>query len=211
MTSQHFDEARSRPGGWPTAPPAQPAESDESFAAMIDALRRFQDIANGCRPPAEVSDTVARALSAATDELARYAAPESEQLGSYLHDWPGRGQALAPTVHIDDVADGRVSGTARFGRFYLGGNGAVHGGAIPLIFDEVLGRLAGSGGRPRSRTAYLRTDYRAITPIDRDLQVVAWIDREEGRKIFTRGELRYEGHVVAEGDALFVTLLPGQP
>jgi hypothetical protein len=78
------------------------------------------------------------------------------------------------------VYEQHVVGRVAFGRFYLGGNGAAHGGAIPLVFDEVMGRLANTGGRPPSRTASLHVNYRSITPIERELQLTARFDREEG-------------------------------
>jgi hypothetical protein len=62
--------------------------------------------------------------------------------------------------------DRSISGTLTFGRYFSGaGSTAVHGGAITLLFDDVLG----SGGPPRARTAYLRTEFRAVTPIETPL------------------------------------------
>jgi acyl-coenzyme A thioesterase PaaI-like protein len=104
-----------------------------------------------------------------------------------------------------------VVGRVAFGRFYLGGNGAAHGGAIPLVFDEVMGRLANTGGRPPSRTASLHVNYRSITPIERELQLTARFDREEGRKRFLSGELRDGGTLCADVAGIFVALRPGQP
>jgi hypothetical protein len=77
---------------------------------------------------------------------------------------------------------------------------------VALLFDEVLGRLADTGGRPPARTAYLNTDFRAITPIRCELQVRAWIEREEGRKRFLAGEIREGSLLLAEARALFVSL-----
>jgi hypothetical protein len=41
---------------------------------------------------------------------------------------------MAPTVEITEYSDTHAPGHVYFGRFYLGGNGAVHGGGIPLAF-----------------------------------------------------------------------------
>ena len=47
-----------------------------------------------------------------------------------------------------DESEGHVRGRVVFRPFHLGGNGAAHGGTLPLLFDDVLGRLANSvGGR----------------------------------------------------------------
>jgi acyl-coenzyme A thioesterase PaaI-like protein len=105
----------------------------------------------------------------------------------------------------------QVRGTVTFGRYFLGGNGAVHGGAIPLLFDEVLGRLANTGDRPRARTAYLHVDFRSITPVGAKLDVRGWFVSEAGRKRLLRGELRHGDTLCAEAEGLFVQLKPGQP
>jgi hypothetical protein len=87
----------------------------------------------------------------------------------------------------------------------------VHGGVLPLLFDDVLGRLSTSLGGPLSRTAYLRVDFRNITPIDVDLTIEAAVARLEGRKRFLTGVLSHEGIVLAEAEGLWVELRPGQP
>jgi acyl-coenzyme A thioesterase PaaI-like protein len=112
-----------------------------------------------------------------------------------------------PTVSDTEHVEGHVT----FGRFYLGGNGAAHGGTIPLLFDEVLGRLANTGDRAKSRTAYLNVDYRAITPIGVELEVRARFELEEGRKRFLSGEIVNGATICAEAHGLFVALRPGQP
>jgi acyl-coenzyme A thioesterase PaaI-like protein len=127
-----------------------------------------------------------------------------------LWEVSGRGQALAPIVHIDEVAPTELVGRVSFGRFHAG-QGAVHGGVIPLVFDEVMARLANSQGRSRARTAYLRTDYRAVVPLHTEVQVRSWWIAEEGRKRTMGAELRLEGEVLAECQGLWVALRPGQP
>ena len=67
-----------------------------------------------------------------------------------------------------------------------------------------------SSSEPPSRTAYLTVNYRAVAPIERDLRVEAGVDRVEGRKKFSSGRL-YDGDtLVADAEALFVVLRPGQ-
>jgi acyl-coenzyme A thioesterase PaaI-like protein len=92
----------------------------------------------------------------------------------------------------------------------MGGGMAVHGGVVSLVFDEVLGILASVQAEAITRTAYLHTDYRALTPIDVELDVVARIERVDGRKILVRGEVRHGDVVCAEADALFLRLRPEQ-
>ena len=180
------------------------------FSAMIDALRTLQDAAAAARPPAPVVDETTRQLTELTRQLAKHAVGEREQIAGHLAGTPGRGQALIPPVHIDEEVPGAIRGHVTFGRFYLGGNGAVHGGALPLVFDDVMGRLANAGRAP-ARTAYLNVSYRSITPIEARLTIEARLESEQGRKRLLRGELRHGDILCAEAESLFVALRPGQP
>jgi acyl-coenzyme A thioesterase PaaI-like protein len=182
-----------------------------AFSAMIDALRALQDQVTGSSPPEQVAGKIADAISALTGELAEYAVDERHQMAGRLVGIPGRGQCMTPAVEITEYSDTHVRGHVSFGRFYLGGNGAVHGGAIPLVFDELMGRLANTGGRPPSRTAYLHVNYRSITPIETRLAIEARFDSEEGRKRILTGVIRDGDTVCADAEGLFVALRPGQP
>lgn len=77
-----------------------------------------------------------------------------------------------------------------FSRYHVGGNYAVHGGVLPLLFDSVFGMVIHAAGRPISRTAYLHVDYRKVTPIDVELTATGRITEEQGRKAFVTAELR---------------------
>jgi acyl-coenzyme A thioesterase PaaI-like protein len=204
------DQAAALPHS-PWRPPSdeRPTGGD-LLPVAIEALRRLQNTITGSGPDDAVWGDVARRLDEVSAMLAEHPVPESLQVVGHRVDIPGRAQAMSPPLYVDEWDDEHVSARVTFGRFYLGGNGAVHGGAIPLLFDEVLGRLANTG-RPRSRTAYLHVDYRAITPIERELVVSGRVDRIEGRKRFLRSELRDGDVLVAEAEGLFVALNPGQP
>ena len=180
------------------------------FSAMIDALRTLQNVITGSRPPAGVLEETTRQLTELARQLGKYPVDERDQIAGHLAETPGRGQALIPPVHLDEVASGRVRGHVTFGRFYLGGNGAVHGGALPLVFDELMGRLANTARSP-ARTAYLHVNYRNVAPIETRLTVEAHVESEEGRKRVLRGVLRDGDTVCADAESLFVALRPGQP
>jgi hypothetical protein len=180
------------------------------FSAMIDALRTLQNHVTGTRPPADVLEETTRQLTEITRQLAKYPVNERNQIAGHLAEIPGRGQALIPPVYLDEVAPAAIRGHVTFGRFYLGGNGAVHGGALPMVFDDVMGRLS-STGRPPGRTAYLRLNYRSITPIETRLTIEVRLESAEGRKRLLRGVLRHGDTVCVEAESLFVALRPGQP
>ena len=182
-----------------------------AFPAMIDALRALQDQVTGSSPPEQVAGKIADAISALSRDLAEYTVDERHQVAGRLVGIPGRGQSMIPPVEITEYTDTYARGHVSFGRFYLGGNGAVHGGAIPLVFDELMGRLANTGGRPPSRTAYLHVNYRNITPIETRLAIEARFESEEGRKRILSGTIRDGDTLCADAEGLFVALRPGQP
>lgn len=121
-----------------------------------------------------------------------------------------------PTID-DDVIDDRdgthatARATVRFGRFHVGENVVVHGGAVALLFDEFLGSFTGRAGMAPCRTAFLHTDYRSATPVGRELTFHARVDRVEGRKRFASATLCDGERLCAEADGLRVELRPGQP
>jgi acyl-coenzyme A thioesterase PaaI-like protein len=181
-----------------------------SFPTMIDALRVLQNRITGWVPSEELAAEVSRTLTDLAIQLGPHAVEEQAQIAGRL-DLPGRGQAMVPVIYLDQQDEQHAAGRVTFGRFYLGGNGAAHGGAIPLVFDDLMGRLANTGGRPPARTAYLHVNYRSVAPIDRELQLTARFDREEGRKRFLSGELHDGSTLCADVEGLFVALRPGQP
>ncbi len=192
-----FKRARHDPGG-------------DDYVRLTDTLRGFLDAFAAARPGAEDMAALDADLARWTARLAATRAAEPERLfGRY--DVPGRGQVMAPVFTLQAQDESSLRGSVRFGQFFLGANAAAHGGAITLVFDEVLGLLGNSGGTTMARTAYLHTDFRAVTPLDTDLALRAWVERVDGRKRFVRGEIRAGERLCAEAEGLFVELKPGQP
>ncbi|MGI5128633.1 PaaI family thioesterase [Pseudonocardia sp. CA-107938] len=203
-----------RPQGFAEMPRTWRRSGPAEYPEMIEALRTLEDRVAEAAPPEELIREVRAELEALSARLAEHAVPESDRLAGSVFTLPGRAQTLVPVVHIDElvaeplpVLRGRVT----FRPHQLGGNGAVHGGVIPLVFDDVLGVVAHAEGRLIARTAYLHTEYRAIAPVGKELQVRAWIEREEGRKRFCAGSLHDGDTLCAEITGLFVQLRPGQP
>ena len=159
--------------------------------------------------PDEVISEAADLLEKVSDLLAPFDADEWQSPSGRRMDLPSRGNILPVPMKVRKTDNGRIRGWARFARFHLGRNGAVHGGALGLLFDSVLGMTSAvlTGG-PYQRTAYLHIDYRHIVPIEKQLQVDAGVDRVDGRKIFVSGRL-YDGDILlTEAQGLFVCLSP---
>ena len=181
------------------------------YARFLEWFRTLQDTVVGSNPPEQVWDEVSSHLEAVIDLLGPWAAPEWQRPAGMRVDLPGRGNPLLIPFAGEDETEGLVRGRVVFRPFHLGGNGAAHGGTLPLLFDDVLGRLANSVGGTIGRTAYLKVNYRKITPIGVELQVEATVDRIEGRKRWVSARLLDQGTLIADAEGLFVELLPGQP
>lgn len=175
------------------------------FERMTEQLRRLLDAMAAARPGPDLVESATDDLAALADWFTEHAADPAEQVTGRLEGVPGRGQALVPVFRVGEADDDRVSGTVRFGRFHHGNTGTVHGGAIAMFLEEVLGYLAVSGRSP-SLTANLQIDYRGATVVDRDLRVEAWFESEEGRKRFLRATLHDEDRLCVEAKALCVVL-----
>ena len=186
-------------------------ELDEDYGEMIAALRDFMDDVAAAKPDAATLGRLIADLGVWSQTLRQTAVGERAQVFARRFKLPNRGQSLTPSFILTRRDERSLHGVARFGRYFLGGGGAAHGGTVPLLFDEVLGWLANGGASPVARTAYLHVDFRSITPVRVDLDLHAWIEREEGRKRLLRAQLRHGEVVCAEAEALFITLRPGQP
>lgn len=192
-------------GRWRGSP-----EVGDSYAEMVDGLRDFLDAVAGARMSADKARELRAALEGWTSVLRAHEVGESERVWGHLDLGVGRGQGLAPRV-FDGAIDGfEFTAKAVFGRYYVGENGAVHGGAISLLLDEVLGMLLVAARLPPSRTAFLRTHFRSVTPVGETLVVRGRIDRVEGRKRFLSAELLHGDMVCAEVDGLWIALKRGQ-
>jgi acyl-coenzyme A thioesterase PaaI-like protein len=202
--------AISNPEGWRAWDPPEP-EVAEAYSELVESVRRFQALLAGARPPVESSQEVTDLIDQASKILTPTQVSEFQQISGKYLGVPDRAQALVPPLRYRTVEPDFVSGTVTFSRYYLGGNWAAHGGTIPLVFDDVLGRLIGGAGRQPSRTAYLNVNFRKITPIDQELGFEGRVDRIEGRKQFLTAKITDGEFVCADAEGLFVTLKPGQP
>ena len=201
-------------GGFPEYGPATPGPG---FGRFVSAMRRLQDLAvcadpDGPDGDAGVWDEAAERAAALAHLLAPFEADEGRAPAGRTPDVPGMGSLLLPPWTLTRYAPDGVEMTGYFTRFHVGGNHAVHGGVLPLLFDHMFGMISHAAGRPISRTAFLHVDYRKITPIDTPLLVRGRVTSTEGRKAYVSAELvDSDETVLAEGNGLMVRLLPGQP
>lgn len=205
-------DATDLPSGGGFNPPVPTARGGPDYGRFVEAVRSLQDLTRGADAPDDVITRAADLIEDVNRLLAPHDADEWHSPSGRRMDLPNRGNIMQVPVDLTVTEGGRVGGTARFRRFHLGRNGAVHGGALALLFDSLLGYTAFKLGKsPRQRTAFLHVDYRKVALVEQKLQVDAGIDRIDGRKIFVSGRLLDGDDVLCEAEALFLKLLPGQP
>jgi acyl-coenzyme A thioesterase PaaI-like protein len=123
------------------------------------------------------------------------------------------GAAAAERTRVEyfrNTSNDHLHAKVWFGPLSEGPPSSVHGGAIAAVLDEAMGAVCWMNGHPVVG-ARITINYRHLTPLDFSGLVESWIDHIDGRKIFIRSQLTDEaGRVHAEGEALFVELLPAQ-
>jgi acyl-coenzyme A thioesterase PaaI-like protein len=101
----------------------------------------------------------------------------------------------------------QVLGTLWFSADAEGLPGFVHGGALAACADEAMGMAAWCMGfcAPGARLSY---DYRAPLVPGAEASLVAWVERQEGRKVWCGARIEAQGRVVLTGEGLFIAVQP---
>jgi hypothetical protein len=189
---------------------------------LVDAVRALIGAQRMADAPADVLEAAVALVRDATDLLAshvvdgipgqnalRAAYPDREQFatGDPARFFPyspvvGPLNAIAPPVVF--TFDGeRMSGHGRLPAPYTGPPGTVHGGVVAMVLDELLGAVNACLGLG-AYTGTLTVRYERPTPIDEELAFDAWVDRTEGRKVFTVGTISAAGTVTARAEGVFI-------
>ncbi|MFN3005802.1 PaaI family thioesterase [Mycolicibacterium wolinskyi] len=207
--TESSDPDYDRHGGFPVFEAAEPGPG---FGRFVAAMRRVQDLAVSANPDSDTWDDAADRAEELVKLLDPYEAGEGVGPANRVPSLPGAGSLLMPPWTVSKFEADGVELHVQFSRFHVGGNYAVHGGVLPLLFDSVFGMVIHAAGRPISRTAFLHVDYRKVTPIDTVLTARGWVREAEGRKAFVNAELRdADENLLAEANGLMIRLLPGQP
>lgn len=190
----------------------KPTVAAPEMGRFMAAMRRLQDIAVSSDPDASLWADSAELIETVCARLEEHAAPEGVAPAGRVLNLAGNGHPLMPPWQVAESGPDEVVMRGHFSRFHVGGNGAVHGGVIPLFYDWHFGMVVSAAGRPDSRTAYLHVDYRKVTPTDEPLVSRASIERVDGRKLFVRAAMTdVDGNVLSEANGLMIKLLPHQP
>ena len=189
-------------------------ETRKASQHLADELRRVIARLAVVRPPAEELERAATAAAAFADRLdalpERTSSWEVSEAGLQPRDFvafspvSGPSNPMAPPLRMrivdDDDHEYRVVGEVVFGAAYEGPPWHVHGGMVAAMFDELLGFAQLGPGF----TAYLKVDYRKPTPLNRALELAAWVDHIDGRKRIIRGTCMLDGVLLSEAEGLFI-------
>ncbi len=102
--------------------------------------------------------------------------------------------------------DGRYLSVFTPGPEHQSYDGALHGGIIGAVLDEVMGRVHCKRGL-KVVTARMETRFRHPTPVGQALTVSSWGVRERGKLIETAGSVALpDGTVTAEAKATLLVV-----
>lgn len=110
----------------------------------------------------------------------------------------------AAVADVGDGVDVIVEGRVRVSGSGEGPPGAVHGGVLSGLFDEVLGAASAATGGGSGVTARLEVRYRKPTPLNRDLVFRAWVTEDRGWRRTATARCIVDGVTTAQATALFV-------
>ena len=197
-------------GGFPEVRPVEDAPAElGQFAA---AMRRLQDLTVSTRPDEALWAAAAEHVLNACALLDGQQVPETEAVAGRVLSLPGLGHPLLPPWSLSSAGPDGVAMAGHFTQAHVGGNQAVHGGMIPLLYDWLFGMVVTTANIRPTRTAYLHVDYRTITPIEEPLTAHGRISQIDGRKVFITATMTSaDGSLLSEADGLMVRLLPHQP
>ena len=97
----------------------------------------------------------------------------------------------------------RVKGWAKVPLPFQGPPQRVHGGMVAAIFDVLLAQTQAIA-KVMGYTASLEISYKDATPLDTELELEAWVESIDGRKMFNAGEIRANGKVCASAKGLWI-------
>jgi len=120
----------------------------------------------------------------------------------------GRANPVAPPLLVEFGRES-VECAVTLGTLYEGPPGKVHGGYIAGMFDELLGAAQTYSGQA-GMTGRLTIHYRRPTPLGVELQLRAWVESVNGRKIVCKGTLHAGEALGAEAEGLFIAADPAK-
>ena len=115
----------------------------------------------------------------------------------------GAANPIAPPMTVRVLDDSTVLGECTMRPIHEGPPGAVHGGWVATLLDQLLGHATAASGNP-GFTAELTVRYRKPTPYNVPLTLRGRTDDVDGRRVRASAEIVVDDVVTAEAKALFL-------
>ena len=194
--------------------------AEDAIAELNRAVRAVIEKVRVTTAPDELASESARVLQSIADDLAPYmhegtpAQAGLDEGGPYdmVGASPAASFPYSPVVGsrnpISPPIDFRVTEAGLeaehvFTAAWAGPPGAVHGGIVALVFDELLGStnvVADVG----AYTGTLSVRYHIPTPLGVSIRMLGTIVRQEGRKVMTEGKMWAGDTLTAEAEGIFI-------
>lgn len=126
----------------------------------------------------------------------------------------GNCNALSPQMKYflgdNHQAGEPLLGKVTFGAAYEGPPSLVHGGYIAACMDEMFGiAVSHSDIKEPCMTGTMKVIYRAPVPLQQEITYRAWMEKEEGRKVFAKCTVHdTKGNLCCESEAIFLKIDP---
>src|SRR5690606_13915662 len=117
------------------------ADDVRAYGELVENLHAVQDALASMPMEREAIDGLTAELARWRERLEPLTTDERNHVNGRVAELPVRGHAMLPELLVTSRTADHVEGTVRFGRWFMGGGMAVYGGAVSLLFDEVLGIL----------------------------------------------------------------------
>lgn len=133
-----------------------------------------------------------------------FRSPFDELVPNFVSDTAGHRGLRAH--YYKRTVDKALVGKAWFGPFAKGPPGHAHGGSLAALLDDAMGTAAWLAGYSVV-AAEIKISFREMLPLLHVVRVEAWVEKVEGRKVYTRGKVfASDGKVFSEGSGLFIAL-----
>ncbi len=132
MDSAMTDTEPAVRGGFPEL---RPIEAPDDLGRFVAAMRRLQDLTVSTNPLNAHWTTAAEQVENLCALLEDHRVPEGRAPAGRVIELPGLGHPLLPPWTIVESGPDGVTMKGHFTRAHIGGNNAVHGGMIPLLYD----------------------------------------------------------------------------
>ena len=179
------------------------------YAPLADAVRELVDATIRTEADDDVVAEAKRAIEAVTASLRRRTRPLGVSYRVNGRPLPlgnaaiGVCNPVAPPIVVHHEGDGRCWSEFVLGSAYEGPPKLVHGGVSALVLDHMLGEAASEGLSKARFTGTITVKYLRGTPLG-PLRCEAWVDGNEGRKVFARGTISDSNGVTVEADGVFI-------